>query len=183
LRTIRRFDGAVRERAILGVFGIFGHGNVAGIGQGLKQFDATESDLMPYYEACNERAMVHQSVGYARMHRKPGTNAAAALVGPGAANMLTAAAPGTTNLMPVLLLSDKFAARAADPVLQQLEQPWDIGLAISDAFRPRSEFFHRVQRLEQLCWIALAAMRVMTNPAVHALRAPATTRADDRKPT
>lgn len=159
-------DGDIRERTIPGMFGIFGHGNVAGIGQALKQFNVEQPDLMPYYQARNEQAMVHQAVGYARMHRRRGTYASAASVGPGAANMLTGAALATTNRMPALLLpSDTFATRVADPVLQQLEQPWDIGLQVSDAFRPLSRFFDRVQRPEQLYSIALAAMRVLTDPA------------------
>ncbi|WP_109211544.1 MULTISPECIES: 3D-(3,5/4)-trihydroxycyclohexane-1,2-dione acylhydrolase (decyclizing) [Microbacterium] len=159
-------DGDIRERTIPGMFGIFGHGNVAGIGQALKQSNVENPDLMPYYQARNEQAMVHQAVGYARMHRRRGTYASAASVGPGAANMLTAAALATTNRLPALLLpSDTFATRVADPVLQQLEQPWDIGLTVNDAFRPLSKFFDRVQRPEQLYSIALAAMRVLTDPA------------------
>ena len=159
-------DGDIRERTIPGMFGIFGHGNVAGIGQALKQFNVDQPDLMPYYQARNEQAMVHQSVGFARMHRRRATFASAASVGPGATNMLTGAALATTNRLPALLLpSDTFATRVADPVLQQLEQPWDIGLTVNDAFRPLSRFFDRVQRPEQLYSIALAAMRVLTDPA------------------
>ena len=159
-------DGDIRERTIPGVFGIFGHGNVAGIGQALKQVNVEQPDLMPYYQARNEQAMVHQSVGYARMHRRRATFASAASVGPGAANMLTGAALATTNRLPALLLpSDTFATRVADPVLQQLEQPWDIGLTVNDAFRPLSKFFDRVQRPEQLYSIALGALRVLTDPA------------------
>ena len=159
-------DGDIRERTIPGMFGIFGHGNVAGVGQALKQLHVENPDLMPYHQARNEQAMVHQAVGYARMHRRRGTYASAASVGPGAANMLTAAALATTNRLPALLLpSDTFATRVADPVLQQLEQPWDIGLTVNDAFRPLSKFFDRVQRPEQLYSIALAAMRVLTDPA------------------
>ncbi|MFP5289523.1 MAG: 3D-(3,5/4)-trihydroxycyclohexane-1,2-dione acylhydrolase (decyclizing) [Actinomycetes bacterium] len=159
-------DGDHRERTIPGVFGIFGHGNVAGIGQALKQVNATQPDLMPYYQARNEQAMVHQSVGYARMHRRLGTFASAASVGPGATNMLTGAALATTNRLPALLLpSDTFATRVADPVLQQLEMPHDIGLTVNDAFRPLSRFFDRVQRPEQLYSIALSAMRVLLDPA------------------
>lgn len=159
-------DGDIRERTIPGMFGIFGHGNVAGIGQALKQVNVEQPDLMPYYQARNEQAMVHQSVGYARMHRRRATFASAASVGPGAANMLTGAALATTNRLPALLLpSDTFATRVADPVLQQLEQPWDIGVTVNDAFRPLSKFFDRVQRPEQLYSIALAAMRVLTDPA------------------
>ena len=159
-------DGDIRQRTIPGMFGIFGHGNVAGIGQALKQFNVDQPDLMPYYQARNEQAMVHQAVGFARMHRRRATLASAASVGPGAANMLTGAALATTNRLPALLLpSDTFATRVADPVLQQLEQPWDIGLTVNDAFRPLSKFFDRVQRPEQLYSIALAAMRVLTDPA------------------
>ncbi|GGF31201.1 3D-(3,5/4)-trihydroxycyclohexane-1,2-dione acylhydrolase (decyclizing) [Subtercola lobariae] len=159
-------DGDHRERTIAGIFGIFGHGNVAGIGQALKQFNVEQPDLMPYYQARNEQAMVHQSVGYARMHRRRATMASAASVGPGASNMLTGAALATANRMPALLLpSDTFATRVADPVLQQLELPHDIGITVNDAFRPLSRFFDRVQRPEQLYSIALAAMRVLTDPA------------------
>jgi 3D-(3,5/4)-trihydroxycyclohexane-1,2-dione acylhydrolase (decyclizing) len=158
-------DGDIRERTIPGMFGIFGHGNVAGIGQALVQLNAEQPDLMPYYQARNEQAMVHQSVGYARMHRRRATFASTASVGPGATNMLTGAALATTNRLPALLLpSDTFATRIADPVLQQLEQPWDIGLTVNDAFRPLSRFFDRVQRPEQLYSIALGALRVLTDP-------------------
>lgn len=158
-------DGDVRERTVAGMFGIFGHGNVAGIGQALKQFNVEQPDLMPYYQARNEQAMVHQSVGYARMHRRRGTLASAASVGPGAANMLTAAALATSNRLPALLLpSDTFATRVADPVLQQLEHPHDPGIQVTDAFRPLSVFFDRVQRPEQLYSIALGAMRALTDP-------------------
>jgi 3D-(3,5/4)-trihydroxycyclohexane-1,2-dione acylhydrolase (decyclizing) len=159
-------DGDIRERTIPGMFGIFGHGNVAGIGQALKQLNASDPDLMPYHQARNEQAMVHQSVGFARMHRRRATFASTASVGPGATNMLTGAALATTNRLPALLLpSDTFATRTADPVLQQLEQPWDSSMTVNDAFRPLSRFFDRVQRPEQLFSIALSAMRVLTDPA------------------
>ncbi|MFV0434426.1 MAG: 3D-(3,5/4)-trihydroxycyclohexane-1,2-dione acylhydrolase (decyclizing) [Leucobacter sp.] len=163
----RTADGEeIRERTIPGMFGIFGHGNVAGVGQALKQYNVEQPDLMPYYQARNEQAMVHQAVGYARMHRRRGTYASAASVGPGATNLLTGAALATTNRLPALLLpSDTFATRTPDPVLQQLEQPHDIGLTVNDAFRPVSKFFDRVQRPEQLFSIALSAMRVLTDPA------------------
>ena len=159
-------DGEVRERTIAGTIAIFGHGNVAGIGQALQQLHVDSPGLMPYHQARNEQAMVHQAAGYARMRRRRGTFAAAASVGPGAANMLTGAALATANRLPVLLLpSDTFATRVADPVLQQLEQPHDIGIQVTDAFRPLSKFFDRVQRPEQLFSIALAALRVLTDPA------------------
>jgi 3D-(3,5/4)-trihydroxycyclohexane-1,2-dione acylhydrolase (decyclizing) len=159
-------DGDVRERTIPGVVGIFGHGNVAGLGQALKQANVQDPTLMPYYQARNEQAMVHQAVGYARIHRRRATLASTASVGPGAANMLTGAALATANRLPALLLpSDTFATRVADPVLQQLEHPHDLGIQVTDAFRPLSRFFDRVQRPEQLFSIALAAMRVLTDPA------------------
>ncbi|SDR99253.1 3D-(3,5/4)-trihydroxycyclohexane-1,2-dione acylhydrolase (decyclizing) [Microterricola viridarii] len=159
-------DGERRERTVAGVFGIFGHGNVAGIGQALKQSHELTPGLMPYHQARNEQAMVHQSVGYARMRRRLGTYASAASVGPGAANMLTGAALATANRLPALLLpSDTFATRVADPVLQQLELPHDTGIQVTDAFRPLSRYFDRIQRPEQLYSIALAAMRVLTDPA------------------
>lgn len=158
-------DGPIRERTIAGTFGIFGHGNVAGIGQALLQLHRDQPGLMPYHQARNEQAMVHQAVGYARMRRRRGTFAATASVGPGAANMLTGAALATANRLPVLLLpSDVFATRVADPVLQQLEHPHDGSLQVTDAFRPVSRFFDRVQRPEQLFSVALAAMRVLTDP-------------------
>lgn len=159
-------DGDIRERTVPGMFGIFGHGNVAGLGQALHQYNVEQPDLMPYYQARNEQAMVHQSVGFARTHRRRATYASTASVGPGATNMLTGAALATTNRLPALLLpSDTFATRVADPVLQQLERPHDIGLTVNDAFRPLSVFFDRVQRPEQLYSVALAAMRVLTDPA------------------
>lgn len=159
-------DGDHVERTIPATFGIFGHGNVAGVGQALAQLHAEQPGLMPYHQARNEQAMVHQAVGYARMHRRRATYAAAASVGPGAANMVTGAALATANRLPALLLaSDTFATRVADPVLQQLEHPHDTGIQVTDAFRPVSRFFDRVQRPEQLFSIALAAMRVLTDPA------------------
>ncbi len=159
-------DGDLRERTVPSVFGIFGHGNVAGLGQALKQYNVSDPTLLPYHQARNEQAMVHQAVGYARVHRRRATLAATASVGPGSANMLTGAALATANRMPVLLLpSDTFATRVADPVLQQIEQPYDTGIQVTDAFRPLSRFFDRVQRPEQLYSIALAAMRVLTDPA------------------
>lgn len=159
-------DGDVRERTIPGIFGIFGHGNVAGVGQAIKQLHVEQPGLLPYHQARNEQAMVHEAVGFARMHRRRATFASTASVGPGAANMLTAAALATTNRLPALLLpSDTFATRTTDPVLQQIELPHDTSLQVTDAFRPLSRYFDRVDRPEQLFSIALAAMRVLTDPA------------------
>ncbi|MBT2501397.1 3D-(3,5/4)-trihydroxycyclohexane-1,2-dione acylhydrolase (decyclizing) [Curtobacterium sp. ISL-83] len=159
-------DGEARERTIPGIFGIFGHGNVAGVGQAIKQLHVEQPGLLPYHQARNEQAMVHEAVGFARMHRRRATYAAAASVGPGAANMLTGAALATTNRLPALLLpSDTFATRTTDPVLQQIEMPHDTSLQVTDAFRPLSRYFDRVERPEQLFSIALAAMRVLTDPS------------------
>jgi 3D-(3,5/4)-trihydroxycyclohexane-1,2-dione acylhydrolase (decyclizing) len=159
-------DGDHRERTIPGVFGIFGHGNVAGVGQALKQLHVERPGLLPYHQARTEQAMVHEAVGFARMRRRRATFACTASVGPGAANMLTAAALATTNRLPALLLpSDTFATRVSDPVLQQLELPHDTSIQVTDAFRPLSRFFDRVDRPEQLFSIALSALRVLTDPA------------------
>lgn len=158
-------DGDVRVRTIQGVFGIFGHGNVAGIGQALKQLSVESPTLMPYHQARNEQAMVHESSAYARMTRRRSTFACTASVGPGATNMLTGAAVATTNRLPVLLLpSDTFANRASDPVLQQLEQPYDLTMTVNDAFKPLSKFFDRIYRPDQLFNSLLSAMRVLTDP-------------------
>ena len=158
-------DGDVRVRTIVGTFGIFGHGNVAGIGQALKQFADESPELMPYHQARNEQAMVHESIAHSRMTRRRSTFACAASVGPGATNMLTGAAVATTNRLPVLLLpSDTFANRATDPVLQQLELPHDASMSVNDAFKPLSRFFDRVHRPEQLFSALLGAMRVLTDP-------------------
>ena len=158
-------DGNIRQRTIVGTFGIFGHGNVAGVGQALKQLSVSQPNLMPYHQARNEQAMVHESVAYSRISRRLSTFACTASVGPGASNMLTGAALATINRLPVLLLpSDTFATRVADPVLQQLEIPSDASLSVNDAFKPLSRFFDRVHRPEQLFSAALGAMRVLTDP-------------------
>ena len=158
-------DGDHVERLIPGVIGIFGHGNVAGVGQALRQSAVADPALMPYHQARNEQAMVHQAVAYARMHRRRATLAATASVGPGSTNMLTGAALATVNRLPALLLpSDTFATRVADPVLQQLEAPHDASVSVNDAFKPLSRFFDRVHRPEQLFSAALGAMRVLTDP-------------------
>lgn len=143
-------------------FGIFGHGNVAGIGQALHQ----HPDLLAYYQARNEQSMVHTAVGYARMRNRLGTMACTSSIGPGATNMVTGAALATVNRLPVLLLpGDVFASRAPDPVLQQLEVPWRGEVSVNDAFQPVSRYWDRINRPEQLIPAALAAMRVLTSPA------------------
>jgi 3D-(3,5/4)-trihydroxycyclohexane-1,2-dione acylhydrolase (decyclizing) len=158
-------DG-VEQRSIAGTFGIFGHGNVAGIGQALLQAQRTGSADMPYHLARNEQAMVHAAVGYARMKNRLSAMACTASIGPGSTNMLTGAALATVNRIPVLLLpSDIFATRVAAPVLQELEDPRSYDTSVNDAFRPLSKFFDRIWRPEQLASSLLAAMRVLTDPA------------------
>jgi 3D-(3,5/4)-trihydroxycyclohexane-1,2-dione acylhydrolase (decyclizing) len=158
-------DG-VRQRLVPGCFGIFGHGNVAGVAQALLQaHEAGEADL-PYYMARNEQAMVHASVGYARMRNRLQALACTASIGPGSTNMITGAALATVNRIPVLLLpSDFFATRVANPVLQELEDPRSHDVSVNDAFRPVSRYWDRVSRPEQLPAALLAAMRVLTDPA------------------
>ena len=161
-------DG-VRERFIPGTFGIFGHGNVAGLGQALLQ-NATspaEGELpMPYYQSRNEQNMVHTAVAYARTKNRLQAFACTASIGPGSTNMITGAALATIDRIPVLILpSDIFATRTVDPVLQQLEDETGGDVSVNDAFRPVSRFFDRISRPEQLIPAALQAMRVLTDPA------------------
>lgn len=152
-------DGESR-RLFAGCFGIFGHGNVAGLGQAL-----WENRDLTYYQARNEQAMVHTAAAYARMTDRLSTFACTASVGPGATNMITAAAGATINRLPVLLLpGDTFATRVAEPVLQQLEAPWAGDVTVNDAFRPVSRYFDRIGRPEQLMGAALAAVRTLTDP-------------------
>jgi 3D-(3,5/4)-trihydroxycyclohexane-1,2-dione acylhydrolase (decyclizing) len=157
-------DG-VRRKLFAGCFGIFGHGNVAGVGQALLQAELEQPDLLPYHQGRNEQAMVHIAVGYARQKDRLETFAVTASVGPGSSNMLTGAALATINRLPVLLLaSDIFATRVSSPVLQELEQPYGYDVSVNDAFRPLSRFFDRVWRPEQLPAALLGAMRVLTDP-------------------
>jgi 3D-(3,5/4)-trihydroxycyclohexane-1,2-dione acylhydrolase (decyclizing) len=150
------------QRFFAGCLGIFGHGNVAGLGQALKQYE----DLLPYVQGRNEQAMVHLAAGYARHRNRLATWACTTSIGPGATNMITGAAGATINRLPVLLLpSDTFATRRPHPVLQQLEVPQDATVSVNDAFRPVSKLFDRVERPEQLVPAALEAMRVLTDPA------------------
>jgi 3D-(3,5/4)-trihydroxycyclohexane-1,2-dione acylhydrolase (decyclizing) len=154
-------DG-VRSRFFAGCLGIFGHGNVAGLGQALQQ----HADLLRYVPARNEQAMVHVASGYARQRNRLGTWACTSSIGPGATNMVTGAALATINRLPVLLLpGDTFATRGPHPVLQQLELPHDGGASVNDCLRPVSRFFARIERPEQLTDAALQAMRVLTDPA------------------
>ena len=145
-----------------GCFGIFGHGNLAGIGQALLE----SRDTFRYYVARNEQAMVHTSVGYARMANRLQAFACTTSVGPGAINMATGAAVATANRIPVLLLpGDVFATRRANPVLQELEDPTTLDISSNDCLRPVSRYFDRIWRPEQLAQALLHAMRVLTDPA------------------
>jgi 3D-(3,5/4)-trihydroxycyclohexane-1,2-dione acylhydrolase (decyclizing) len=160
-----------RQRLFAGCFGIFGHGNVAGIGQALLQHETQALEAgtrpgLPYVLARNEQAMVHTSVAFARQKDRLQTWVCTASVGPGSSNMVTGAALATINRLPVLLLaSDTFATRRSAPVLQELETPYAGDVSVNDAFRPVSRYFDRIWRAEQLPSALLQAMRVLTDPA------------------
>jgi 3D-(3,5/4)-trihydroxycyclohexane-1,2-dione acylhydrolase (decyclizing) len=166
-----------RHRLINATWGIFGHGNVAGLGQALLESGAsaasgtsatpgTSAADMPYFQGRNEQAMVHAAVGYARQSRRLSAHAVTTSIGPGATNLVTGAALATINRLPVLLLpGDVFATRPADPVLQQLEVPYAGDVSVNDALRPVSRYFDRVTRAEALIPAALQAMRVLADPA------------------
>ena len=154
------------HRLIEGCFGIFGHGNVAGLSQALLELELDEPGALRYYQARNEQAMVHAAAAFARARHRLSALACTTSVGPGATNMVTGAALATIDRLPVLLMpSDVFATRVADPVLQQLEHPIERDVSVNDAFRPVSRFFDRVQRPEQLPAALMGAARVLTDPA------------------
>ncbi|MFF9065136.1 3D-(3,5/4)-trihydroxycyclohexane-1,2-dione acylhydrolase (decyclizing) [Streptomyces sp. NPDC014891] len=154
-------DG-VRQRLVTATWGIFGHGNVAGLGQALVE----HPDLMPFHQGRSEQAMVHAAVGYARQSNRLRVHAVTTSIGPGATNLVTGAALATVNRLPVLLLpGDTFATRPADPVLQQLEVPYAGEVSVNDCLRPVSRYFDRITRPEALIPAALAAVRVLTDPA------------------
>lgn len=153
-------DGEVR-RLIPGMFGIFGHGNVCGIGQALEEC----GDELPYYQGRNEQSMVHWASGFAKANKRLATLACTSSIGPGSTNMITGAAAATVNRLPVLLIpSDYFASRRQGPVLQQLEHPISADVSVNDCFRPVSRFFDRILRPEQLLTALPGAMRVLTDP-------------------
>ena len=144
-----------------GCFGIFGHGNVAGIGQALQ-----ENPDFPYYLCRNEQAMVHTAAAFAKMSNRLRTLVCTTSIGPGATNMLTGAAGATINRLPVLLLpGDIFARRNVAPVLQQLEWGTTQDISVNDCFRPVSRYWDRIQRPEQILTALPEAMRVLTSPA------------------
>ncbi|MGW6635352.1 MULTISPECIES: 3D-(3,5/4)-trihydroxycyclohexane-1,2-dione acylhydrolase (decyclizing) [unclassified Streptomyces] len=167
-----------RHRLISATWGIFGHGNVAGIGQALVEAGngsrkrngdhsvTRTGPRMPYLQGRNEQAMVHAAVGYARQSGRLSAHAVTTSIGPGATNLVTGAALATINHLPVLLLpGDTFATRPADPVLQQLEVPYAGDVSVNDCLRPVSRYFDRVTRPEALIPAALQAMRVLADPA------------------
>jgi 3D-(3,5/4)-trihydroxycyclohexane-1,2-dione acylhydrolase (decyclizing) len=150
------------QRLFAGCFGIFGHGNVAGVGQALQQY----ADRLRYYQARNEQGMVHAAAGYARQRNRLATFACTSSIGPGATNMVTGAAAATVNRLPVLLLpGDVFASRAGPPVLQQLEPTGGPEVTVNDCLRPVSRYWDRINRADQLPGSLLEAMRVLTDPA------------------
>ncbi len=145
-----------------GVWGILGHGNVAGIGQALQQF----SHELPYYQSRNEQAQVHAAVAYAKHKNRLQTFACTSSIGPGATNMVTGAALATVNRIPVLLLpGDIFAERIQAPVLQQIEWEHSQDVSVNDCFKPVSRYWDRIYRAEQLITALSEAMRVLTSPA------------------
>jgi 3D-(3,5/4)-trihydroxycyclohexane-1,2-dione acylhydrolase (decyclizing) len=157
---------SVEHKLFEGCFGIFGHGNVAGIGQALLEAELTDPAALPYRQARNEQGMVHAASAFARMRNRLSMLACTSSIGPGATNMVTGAALATINRLPVLLLpGDVFATRAPDPVLQQLEDPRSGDVSVNDAFRPVSRYFDRIVRPEQLPSALMSAMRVLTDPA------------------
>jgi 3D-(3,5/4)-trihydroxycyclohexane-1,2-dione acylhydrolase (decyclizing) len=146
-----------------GAFAIFGHGNVAGLGEALYQH-RTE---LPTYRAHNEQAMAHTAIAYAKAHMRRRMMACTTSIGPGATNMVTAAALAHVNRLPVLLLpGDIFVSRAPDPVLQQVEDFHDGGVSANDCFRPVSRYFDRIVHPEQLLTALPRAIRVLTDPAL-----------------
>jgi 3D-(3,5/4)-trihydroxycyclohexane-1,2-dione acylhydrolase (decyclizing) len=153
-------DG-VEQPFFAGCFGIFGHGNVGGMGQALLQYPSFK-----YYQARNEQAMVHAAIAYAKVKNRLGAFACTTSIGPGATNMLTGAATATINRLPVLLLpADIFAARNVDPVLQQLEYQYSKEVSVNDCFKPVSKYWDRINRPEQLISALQQAMRILTSPA------------------
>ncbi|MCK5428475.1 MAG: hypothetical protein KAI94_03335, partial [Anaerolineales bacterium] len=153
-------DG-VRNPFFAGCWGIFGHGNVAGIGQALQQ-----APDFRYYQTRNEQAMVHTAAAYAKMKNRLQTFACTSSIGPGATNMVTAAAGATINRLPVLLLpGDIFARRNVAPVLQQLEMPYSQDISVNDCFKPVSRYWDRINRPEQVIYALPEAMRVLTSQA------------------
>lgn len=155
------FDGK-QNKMFRGIFTIFGHGNVIGLGQALEE---DPGDLV-VHQGRNEQGMAHAAIGYAKQKLRKQMYACTSSVGPGAANMVTAAGTATANCIPVLFLpGDVYASRQPDPVLQQIEQPTNLSLSTNDAFRAVSKYWDRITRPDQLMSAAINAMRVLTDPA------------------
>jgi 3D-(3,5/4)-trihydroxycyclohexane-1,2-dione acylhydrolase (decyclizing) len=155
-------DGGTPTPFFAGAAGIFGHGNLAGIGQALLQYQ----DSFRYFQPRNEQGMVHMAAGFARMRNRLAAIACTTSIGPGATNMVTGAALATVNRLPVLLLpSDIFARRLVAPVLQQVESPWSHDATANDAFKSVSRYWDRINRPEQLEAALMEAMRTLTSPA------------------
>ncbi|HDR7890803.1 TPA: 3D-(3,5/4)-trihydroxycyclohexane-1,2-dione acylhydrolase (decyclizing) [Bacillus toyonensis] len=155
------FDGK-QQKFIKGIFTIFGHGNVVGLGQALEE-DAGELEV---YQGRNEQGMANAAMAFAKQKHRKQIMACTSSVGPGSANIITSAATASANNIPVLLLpGDVFATRQPDPVLQQIEQTHDLSISTNDAFRAVSKYWDRINRPEQLMTAMIQAMRVLTNPA------------------
>ncbi len=153
------FDGK-KTPFVQGVFTIFGHGNVVGIGQALQE----DPGDLKVYQGRNEQGMAHAATAFAKQSNRRQIIACSSSVGPGSANMVTAAATATANQIPLLLLTgDVFATRQPDPVLQQIEQTHDLTLSTNDAFRSVSKYWDRISRPEQLMSAMISAMRVLTD--------------------
>ncbi|MCH2267469.1 MAG: 3D-(3,5/4)-trihydroxycyclohexane-1,2-dione acylhydrolase (decyclizing) [SAR324 cluster bacterium] len=153
-------DGT-EHKFVHGVMGIFGHGNVTGIGEAL-EYGGTG---LRYIQGHNEQGLVHAATAFAKQKNRLGIYACTSSIGPGATNMITGAAAATVNRIPVLLLpGDTFADRQPDPVLQQIETPWDYTINANSAFKPVSRYWDRIERPEQLMVAGLNAMRVLTDP-------------------
>src|SRR4029079_9221864 len=149
------------HKFVKGIFGIFGHGNVTGIGEALEYFPTQ----LTYYQGHNEQGMVHAATAYAKQKNRLEIFACTASIGPGALNMVTAAATATVIRIPVLLLpGDIFACRQPDPVLQQIEVPQDYTVTANDCFKPVSKYWDRISRPEQLMTSLINAFRVLTDP-------------------
>ncbi len=154
------FDG-VETKFVEGIFTIFGHGFVLGLGQALEE----DPGNLKVFQGRNEQGMAHAAAGFAKQNNRRKIIACASSIGPGAANMVTAVADATANSLPLLVFTgDAFATRQPDPVLQQVEQPWDLNLTTSDAFKPVSRYWDRISRPEQLMSGMINAMRVLTDP-------------------
>ena len=169
-----------RRRLVPAALGIFGHGNVAGMGQALDQLH----DRMPFIQGRNEQALVHAATAFAKATRRRATLAVTASIGPGALNMVTGAGVATVNRLPVLLLpGDAYATRRQGPVLQQLQHPTEADVSANDAFRPLARFFDRITRPEQLLTALPEAMRVLTDPAATGAVVSPCPRTSSRRPS